>query len=470
MRKSYIFACIFLIGCSVGPDYEKPKLDVPELQEQKEISAFTQDKWWSIFNSKVLNELEEYALKNNADLEQAVANLAVARAAVDQAFGDLLPSIGASASGSKNFISTRGNQYFEGLSRSRHALSYLTSVGLSYEIDFFGKYRRANEAARAMMLSTETAGKAIYLSVTSEVAKGYFLIRALDAKLSIARRTLKSREDAYKVYQSRFKNGYCTELDLRRVEAEMRSVETMVLQIENQLAKAETALSVLIGCSPRMIVERKTATGRAIDKLKINAPIPSGIPSDILERRPDIASAESALIAANAQIGVAEAAHFPSFSLTGALGFESKNLANLCMPKSDMWSFGGSISLPIFAGGKLSALTDSAKAQYEAQLAIYKKTVQTAFKEVLDALVTTRKSRAICVAKNQQVQALQVSYNLALKQESAGLIGLIDLLDVERSLLNVQMELVEALQNQLNATVDLCKALGGGWHTSQLLK
>lgn len=459
---------LFLAGCEVGPDYKAPKIDMPTPDKKVDVSGFAVDEWWKNFNSRVLDNLEKHALHNNTDIQKAVANVAMARASVDEAFASLLPEIGASGSGSKNFISTRGKSFFPGLSKTRHSLDYLTSVGMSYEIDLFGKYRRENEAARALLLSSEAARQAVILTVTAEVAKNYFLLRALDAKLAIARRTLNTRLQTHKAYKSRFLNGYCTELDLLRIEAEVSSVKSTVLNLEKAVAHAETAMSMLIGCSPRLIVERKTNTSQAIEKLKISAKIPAGIPSDILARRPDIASAEGQLIAANARIGVAKAAYFPSISLTSAIGYESNSLGRLFLPGADFWSFGENVSLPIFTGGKLKALNAAARANYEAKLADYKRTIQVAFKEVLDSLVSVHKNQDIVNSKTRQVNALKRSYELAIKQKNSGLIGLIDLLDVERGLLAIEIELVDALYDRLTATVDLCKALGGGWYISKL--
>ncbi|MCR5225290.1 MAG: efflux transporter outer membrane subunit [Alphaproteobacteria bacterium] len=470
MRKLQKFVGLMLpitllTACEVGPDYERPDIDMPKLSKQ-DIKEFTTAKWWNVFHDPVLNALEDAAIKNNADLKQAIANVDIAKAEAGIAFGDLLPSVGLQGAGQKDFASRRGK--FAGLAPSRHSLDYTSSATASYELDFFGKYRRANEAARAMLLSTRAAKESVLLTVTSETAKAYFLLKALDAQLAIARRTLKTRQETYNVYKSRLKNGYCTEFDYLRIEAEMSSVESAVSTLAAAQEKAENALSVLIGCSPREMVSRKTAKSDAINELRIPVNIPQGIPSDILARRPDVLQAEGMLIAANAKIGVARAAYFPSISLTGAYGFESQSLGQLFRTGSDMWSFGGGISLPIFAGGKISAAEDSANAGYRKMLAAYEKSIQMAFKDTLDALVSNRHCREIVRSTTRQVNALKKGYSIARKQKEAGLIGLIDLLDVERGLLSAEMELVTALQNQLNATVDLCKALGGGWTIDSL--
>jgi multidrug efflux system outer membrane protein len=459
---------LFLSACEVGPDYRRPKIDMPDLDTKEEISQFVSEKWWDVFQDATLNHLEELALKRNADLRQAVANIDEARAAAGVASSNFLPALGAKGEGGKSYASTRGKSYVPGLSSKRSAVDYLGTATASYELDFFGKYRRANEAARAILLSTRAAKETVLLAVTADVARAYFLLRSLDAKLAIAQRTLKTRQESRQVYKSRFLNGYCTEFDYLRIESDMLSVNTTVINLEAELAKAETSMSMLIGASPREMINRVTAKDKAIEKLKVPSQAPTGIPSDILARRPDILQAEAQLIAANAKIGEARAAHFPSISLTGIFGFESSSLTNLFSAGSDMWSFGGGVNLPIFSGGKISSLEDAAKAEYKKMLIAYEKSIQTAFKETLDALVSNRKNREIVVSRTSQVNALKKSYHIALKQKESGLIGLLDLLDVERGLLSAEMELVEALQNQLNATVDLCKALGGGWQISQI--
>ncbi|MCR4623102.1 MAG: efflux transporter outer membrane subunit [Alphaproteobacteria bacterium] len=454
---------LVLAGCEVGPDYEPPKLDMPKLSDKEDMSIFKSQQWWSVFNIKTLDKLEEQALKHNADLKIAIANIDAAKAEAGISGSGMWPQISASGEGGKTYISAKGKNYMPGLTTKRNATDYLGVVGVSYEFDFFGKYRRAGEAAQAQLLATRAAKDVVFLSITSQVAKNYFLIRALDAKLAIARRTLNTRQQTYNVYKSRFRSGYCTELDYLRIESEMASVKTTVLSLEEALAKAETSMSVLLGCSPRLFMDRKTSPDQAIERLRIPNRVPKGIPSDILNRRPDLLQAEGMLIAANAKVGEAKAAFFPSISLTGALGVESKTLGKLFSSGSDVWNFSGGISLPIFTGGRLSSMSDQAKANYRAAFAAYEKTVQAAFKETLDALVSNRKSREIVQSRTRQVNALKLSYNIAKKQKEAGLIGLIDLLDVERGLLACEMDLTTALQDQLNAVVDLCKALGGGW-------
>ncbi|MDR0580788.1 MAG: efflux transporter outer membrane subunit [Holosporaceae bacterium] len=475
MRKykkfsSLVLPLIMLAGCEVGPDYKRPAISMPDLSANEEIAKFIGEKWWKVFADSTLNDLEEQALKHNSNLKQAIENIEIAREMAGIALADLLPSLGLTGGGGKAFISKNGKSYVSGFNTKRNVNTYQAAASASYELDFFGKYRRANEAARAELLSTRAAKELALLTITAEVAKTYFQLRALDAKRAIAQKTLKTRQETCAVFKSRFMNGYCTELDYLRVQAEMSSVKATVLNLESAQAKVETALSTLIGTSPRDMISRRTAKDQAIEKLRIPSHVPTGIPSDILARRPDILMVEAQLIAANARIGAARAAYFPSISLTGVFGFESKSLASLFNAGSDTWNFTGGVSLPIFSGGKIDAMNRIAEANYRKMLISYEGTIRTAFKETLDALTSDRKNREIVIFRTRQVNSLKKGYYIAKKQKDSGLIGLLDLLDVERGLLAAEMELVDALQNQLNSVVDLCKALGGGWSISSWSK
>jgi multidrug efflux system outer membrane protein len=466
------FFAFIINGCAMGPDYRRPKLDLPTTGKNcnNKINEFACAKWWMTFQDPTLDKLESIALKKNADIRQAIANLEEVMAAAGIAAGDLLPSIGIKADGSETRLSHKSmmgrlGQQAQGAQGSSFSgyESYTARSLATYEIDLFGKYRRAHEAARAILLASKAAKSTVTLTITAEVAKAYFAVRALDAKLAIARRTFKTRQESYEMYKSRLKNGYCTEFDCLRVEADMRSIGAMVMDLECALEKAETALSVLIGCSPREIVSRKTTRASSLESLRIPSNVPSGLPSNLLSRRPDVLQAEGLLMEANARIGVAELAHLPSISLTGMFGFESLSLKELFSHGSDTWNIGANISLPIFYGGKIMFASEAARAKYKRIRAAYEKTAQIAFKETLDGLTANRKTRDAVVSRTAQVNALRKGYLLARKQKEVGLIGLLDLLDVERGLLAAEMDLVGALQNQLNATVDLCKALGGGW-------
>lgn len=463
--KTITAALLLVVGCDMGPDYVRPQIDLPN--DNSENVTFIPENWWSIFDDAELDRLEKLALKNNADLKQAIANVEIAQAEAGVSFSNLLPSFTAGSTGNKSMVSTKSRSYMPVFIK-RNTIDYMATAQISYELDFFGKYRKLDEGARAMLLASRAAKECVRLSITTEIAKIYFLLRALDAKLEIATRTLQTREEVCTLYKNRSKNGYCTDIDYLRIESEIAGVKMVIIDLETAYAKAENAMSVLIGASPKQMIVRQTSKHTAIHRLKIPIRLPASISSSILTKRPDVIQAESTLIASNAKIGEVRAMFFPSISLTNAFGFESKSLADLFSNRSTLWNFSGNITTPIFTGGRLSAMDDMAKANYKKMLAAYEKTAQNAFRESLDAIIVNTKSKQATAARMNQVISLLRCYRIAKRQKDAGLIGLLDLLDVERNLLASEMEFVNSLQNQLNAAVDLCKAFGGGWDISKL--
>lgn len=446
-------AAVLLAGCLMGPNYKQPDLDLPEGQAADNFSIFTNAKWWEVFQDPVLNQLEADALAYNKDLQAAVARVDQARAAVGIATADQLPSLSAAAESGR-----AGNNLGSGETQST------ANVSVSFELDLWGKYRRLSEAARAKLLASEASRDTVRLTLTADVANNYFALRMLDAQLIIARRTLDARKENVRIYTSRYKNGYSTEVDLKRMEANMASVQAQEQQLRLKITQTETALSVLVGKSPREIIENNTPRGKKLADITLVPDVPEGIPSDLLARRPDVRAAEGNLIAANANIGAARASYFPSIPLTASAGYASGALDNLFRGSSGVWAIGGQILAPIFEGGKIRAQNKQAEAAYREMLATYEKTVQGAFKEALDAIAANRINREIFDSYKQQTAAMQRSYDLTKKQEDAGLIGVTDLLDVEENLLSAEMNLASARNDELAAIVNLSKALGGGWN------
>ncbi len=445
----------WLGGCMLGPTYKRPDMDLPAGQSGDTFGIFTTAKWWDVFEDPVLNALETEGLTYNQDLQAAIARVDEARADVGLASAEQMPSISAGMQSGRE-----GNNVGSGESQSTAGLS------ASFELDLWGKYRRLKESARARLLATEAARDTVRLTLTADIANAYFTLRMLDEQKDILQRTLEAREENVRVYQARYKSGYSTEVDLRRVQAERDSVQAQLHQLSLQREQQETALAVLLGKSPREIIALNIPRGKTINELYLVPDVPSDLPSDLLERRPDVRSAEEQLIAANANIGAARAAYFPSISLTGTAGFASDALSNLFTGGAGVWNIAGNALAPIFEGGKIKAENKKAEAQYREQLATYTKTVQTAFKEAYDALSANRINRDVYDSYNAQTQAMQRSYELTKKQEDAGLIGVTDLLSVEENLLSAEMNLSSARKSELSAVVNLCKALGGGWKTN----
>ncbi|MBR3603697.1 MAG: efflux transporter outer membrane subunit [Elusimicrobiaceae bacterium] len=447
-----VFAAALLSGCMMGPNYKRPDLELPQENTADDFSVFEKHQWWTMFEDDTLNALETEALIYNKDLQQAMARVDAARASVGVAVADQLPTIGLQGGSGR-----AGNDYSSG-----QTLSTGTIVA-SFELDLWGKYRRLSEAARAELLSTMAAKDTVLLSLTAQVASAYFTLRMLDAQLEIANRTLETRQESVRIYTSRYNAGYITEVDLRRVEADMYSVQATAKELELNIAQTETALAVLVGRSPRAIVEETISRDGHLRDIVVLPNVPTNLPSNLLAKRPDVRSAEGQLIAANARIGAARAAYFPDISLTAAAGFASNQLNQLFRNPSGMWAFAGQVGQPIFAGGALVSQSKAAKARYEEMLASYEKTVQTAFKETLDALNSNRINREMFEIRKKQTEALRRGYELTKKQEDAGLIGTMELLDVERNLLQAEMALASARQSELLALISVAKALGGGW-------
>ena len=452
----------FLLPACVGKNFKKPDVDLPEntaeqTSENNENAVFESEQWWTVFQDDVLNSFEEEALKYNYDLKSAMARVQEAKANLSVVRSNYYPTInlyGQAADSKSNKA-----MYDYGLGATR----FSAGISASYEIDLWGKYWRSGESAKATFLATKTEQDAVKLTLTAMVAQAYFQYMAYDSQLEIAQNTLKSREDSFEVYSKRFDKGVINELDLRRVESEMESVRAQVYIVEQYLKSAETSLSVLVGRSPKKIIENSLKKGKKINDITEIPKVPTNVPSDLISRRPDIKAAEYNLKSYNAQIGAAKAYLFPSISLTGNAGFASYELEDLFKKENDTWAYSGDIIWPIFSGGKNMKTYKAKKAQYEQVLSSYNKTIQTAFKEVLDAINNYSLGENILEARQKEVVALQKSYELAVKREKAGLTDLLDLLDVERMLLQTEMDLVTAKQEQLNAVIDICKALGGGW-------
>jgi multidrug efflux system outer membrane protein len=453
---------MLLSGCmTVGPDYHRPKIDTPDVWTGEKTEAPVPVQWWRSYNDPVLDKMVEEALVHNADLALAIARVDEARALLGVTRADQLPGVKANADASRNRISERSPTFFPGIEPRYTDLN--ASLNASWEIDLWGKYRRATEAARADLLATESSRDAVRLTLISEVSRAYFNLRALDAQIAVTRQTVATRLASLALQRKRFEAGVASELELRQVEAETAAAQAQLPSLEAQLAQQETALSVLLGHSPRAIVGAVSERGTTIEGLTVPPAVPTGLPSDLLERRPDLREAEQRLIAANARIGVAKAAYYPSISLTGLFGVESATLSDLFTSAARLWQFSASAAQLVFDAGRTSSQVDAASARQQQALAQYQSAIQNAFKDTLDALIVQRKARERLEAEQARVSALQKALELAQLRYGNGVSSLLDVLDAERGLLDAQLNRVEAQRTQLTATADLFKALGGGW-------
>jgi len=459
-----LLPAVLLSGCiTVGPDYQRPKIDVPDQWPGEKTEATVPVQWWHSYNDPVLDAMVDEALAHNSDLALAIARVDEARAELGVTRADQLPGVTAGAGASRNRISEHSPLFFPGIDPIYNDLN--VTLNASWEIDFWGKYRRATEAARAELLASASNRDAVRLTLIADVARGYFNLRSLDAQIAVTRQTITTRLASLELQRKRFAAGVVSELELHQVEAEASSAQALLPFLENQLTQQETALSVLLGRSPRAIVGASPERGAAIEALSVPPAVPSGLPSDLLERRPDLREAEQVLVAANARIGQAKAAYFPSIPLTGFFGTESTKLADLFTAPAQIWVISVSAAQTVFDAGRTGSQVQAAQARQRQALALYQSAIQNAFKDTRDALVAQRKERERLEAEQARVDSLQKALVLAQLRYDNGESSLLDVLDAERGLLGAQLDRVEAQRAELAATTDLFKALGGGWES-----
>ncbi|MBV8681082.1 MAG: efflux transporter outer membrane subunit [Aquitalea sp.] len=457
-RTLPLLLSLTLTACAVGPDYSRPKLDLPATTSDTTQASIQAD-WWQQFHDPVLDQLIAEALQHNADLATASAQLDEAAALAGIARAQLLPSLAANAG------YQRARTSAETTTPGTPLITDVRNANLSasWELDLWGKLQRSNEAARATLAASQYNRDAARLSLSAQVAQSYFQLRAFDAQLDIAKRTLESRESSLQLRQKRFKGGMSSELDMRQAESEAASARATIPQLNQSLQQTESALALLLGRSPREMVDGKLQRGMAIEALTVPPPIPADLSSGLLERRPDLAAAEAQLIAANARIGVAKAAYFPSISLTGALGSQSLSMNTLFTGATRTWSFVGNATAPLFNFGQTGLNVDAASARQRQALAQYQKAIQTAFKETQDALLASSSAREVQEAQTTQLAALNRALHLATLRYDNGYSSYLDVLDAERNTFQAELNLVNAKLERLDAAISLYKALGGGW-------
>ncbi|WP_298031605.1 efflux transporter outer membrane subunit [uncultured Desulfovibrio sp.] len=455
------FALLFS-ACSLAPRYERPEQDIPEQWRKVDLGAAPLNTdWWTRFNDPVLTALVEESLKNNQDLAGSLAKIDSAAAQVGVATSALFPYVSADGGASSQSSSTRVANYSTLADRTN--TNYQGSFNASWELDFWGKYRNNRTMLSDVLMNSVVGHEALRLSVAGQTAQGYFALLALDMQLDTARRTLKSREDAFGIYTSRYKQGDITELDWQRARAEVETARAQVHTSTVAVDQAEAALAVLLGRSPRDIINSAMPRGKAIGMLPSPPVLPAGLPSELLERRPDVRAAEYLVMAYNANIGVARARFFPSISLTGMLGTLSAAVGNLFINPSAAWSYGASGTLPILDFGNNWYNLKDAEAQKKAAIAVYLKTVQMAFQDIRTSLTSQREADAIVCSMQIQVKSLCRAVDIARLQYDNGYTDYLTVLDAERQLFSAELQLASALRDRLNAVVSVCMSLGGGW-------
>ncbi|MBI3546576.1 MAG: efflux transporter outer membrane subunit [Gammaproteobacteria bacterium] len=460
-RYFILLGGIIVAGCAVGPDYQRPATALPA-QYNESASATEQDTvavtrdWWKLFNDATLNELMEKALQNNADVQLAVARMEEADAALRATGAALFPEIDLGASGTRSRSSVlAATPLPPGTPVIRKNIR--ATVGTAFELDFWGKLRRASEAARAQVLASRYAKDTVELTLAGLIVQSYLSLRALDAQIILSRNTLSNRQAALTLTQHRADGGIASELDVQLAEGARAVIAAQIIDLEQQRALAQHQLAFLSGSFDLKVSEND------LRQLPVPPLPPPGLPSSLLESRPDVRQAEAQLIAANAKIGVAKAAYFPSISLTGNYGGESKALSDLFKPGAKIWSTGIGLNLPIFDAGRISAQVDQARAQQKQAIASYQRSLQNAFKDVNDALVTVRQTTAGEVELEARQRAAEKALALSEIRYKAGYSAYLEVLDAQRTLNEASLALVRNRQARLSATVDLFKAIGGGW-------
>jgi len=458
-KLSYIliFTALVYSGCKVGPDYQRPELSSPSAYRFDSISTDTvlNLEWWTLFNDEVLQELVGIALLENKDLKIAASRIEEARAIAGFTKADIYPQIGIEAN------ALYSNQNPAGGSVDPFS-SYYIAPALSWEIDFWGKFRRSNEAARAELMATHYAYRKIMISLISEVAATYFLLLDYDSRLEISRHTLESRIESLRIIQERFDKGIVPEIDLNQSQIQKEIAASSIPSYERAVANTENALSVLLGKNPGAIKR-----GSFLSDQIMPPEIPAGIPSILLERRPDILETEQYLAAQTARIGVAQAMRFPAISLTGVFGLSSAELSSFLTGESVIWGVGGTLLGPIFNFGKNKRRVEIENERTLQAAYSYENSVLRAFQEVEDALVSIDTyNRELIARENQKTAALNAA-TLSKDRYNGGVTSYLEVLDSERSLFDSELYASEVLQRKLNAYVQLYKALGGGWISSE---
>ncbi len=466
MRKLSILGFAFLLAACAGlkPDYTKPAVDLPAgWRDAPADGVQARDaRWWKVYGDPVLDRLVDEALAHNANVMLAIARVDEARAALLATSADQRPQVSASANRSRTRVSRRGpTPPPQGVDPQFNDTR--VAVGVSYEIDLWGRLRNATQAARAELLASEAARETVLITLTSDVAQGYFALRAFDGQLEATRRSLAARSEALGMQKKRFDVGDISEFDYRQLQADVAADRALLPVLELQRAQQENALAVLLGKSPRAIYEGALEAGSDPEDRTLAIVVPAGLPSDLLLRRPDLIQAEQTLIAANARVAVARAAYFPTLSLTGTLGSESVALSDLFTGPAGMWQAALAAGQPIYAGGRIDAQVQAAGARERQALAQYQLAIQNAFRDVRDALVAQAKARERLEAESERVTALRTTLRFARLRYQNGMTGQLEVLDAERNLLAAEQNRIDALRSQRAAIADLFKALGGVW-------
>lgn len=454
-------AAFALGGCSVGPDWKLPFLNLPRQYPEPDVGSnaplrAVPANWWRLYNDAELDRLVDAGLARNTDVRLAIARIEEAEAVLrEAAAASLFPQIDGNAALGRSRSSTRTGTLPAASTPIRN--NFQLSASTAFELDFWGRLRRTREAARAQLAATRYARDTVALSLAAAIAQTYFEVRALDAQILLSQETLGAAADTLDIAQKRARAGFVSDLDVNQSEANRAQLAAQLTDLSRQRAAAVHRLGVLIA-APGLELERG-------DLLRIPEPPlpPAGLPASLLARRPDVREAEATLQAATAQIGIARAAQLPTISLTGSLGVQSRELSNLASSAAGIWSIGLNALGPIFDAGRYAARTEQAEARARQAALAYEATAQTAFREVADALSNVRLSAAAEDDLARRLEQARNALRLSRLRYDAGYSGYLEVLDAQRTLNDAQLALVRNRRQYLGYTVDLMNALGGGW-------
>ena len=452
---------IFLAGCTVGPNYKRPNTDVPTayrgLTAEEAASASTQslgeEKWWKVFQDEELQKLIRTALQQNYDVRIAATRVLEEQAQVGLARANQLPTVNVSGTGTALRNAATGPIPAYTFNYGR------VTANAAWDVDFWGKYRRGTEAARANLLATDWARQEVNATLVANVAAAYFQLRELDLELEISQNALTSRKESLELTKTLEEHGINSILDVRQAEQLVYTAGASIADLQRRIGQQEDLLSTLLGNNPGPITPR----GKELIDQPHAPTVPAGLPSALLERRPDIRQTEELLVAANARIGVARAAYFPDISLTAQTGFLSSSLTGLFSGPAGLWSFAGTITQPIFEGGTLRSNVRLAEAQQQEAVLTYQQTIQGAFRDVSDALIAYQQNQEFRAQEELLARAAEDAAQLSGKRYEAGTTNYLEVLTNETNYLSADIGLAQARLNELLALVQIYKALGGGW-------
>jgi outer membrane protein, multidrug efflux system len=463
MKKTALLGILIVLvlepGCMMGPKYKRPAVDVPQQyrapvpEQAAQAPSLGNEQWWQVYQDPVLTQLIHTAIAQNYDVRIAAARVLEAQAQVGITRANQLPSANVGAG-----IFSQQNPKVTNLYPAYQENAGELNLSVIWNLDFWGKYRRQTEAARAQLLATEWGQRAVISSLVANVATAYFQLRALDSELEISKRTLASRQQSLQLTQTLESHGGASGLDVSQSEQLVYTASETIPDLERQIQQQENVLSVLLGENPQSIPR-----GRALIEQPVPQNVPTGLPSELLERRPDVRQVEENMVAANAQIGVAKASFFPSLALTGAGGLESNALNQFISHASESWYGAFSVSQPVFEGGALRSGLRLARANWQEAVLSYKQTVQDALEQVSNSLVASKKDREFREQQELLTQAAQQTDQFSEVLYRNGGASYLQVLTSETNYFSAELNLVQAQLNERLALVQLYQALGGGW-------